>query len=274
MSRARSLCLCALAAAGLAAPAHAQLVFSGFNTGTNLVNNGIATVPLASGSLDDGRWTRTVSGGVNFYASPNTSVSVNTNGMINFAGVTSTSFSNTALNVGTLNNFAALLWDDLDLRAATSPQAQLWESDTPDFYSLTWLNTRRFSAAGSDTGWDMQALFFKSAVNIGGFAFLPGDIAFSYANIGTVSSDATVGLRGVSATIFAPAPGGNATGQFNPAALANLPLFPTSSQFILFRAASNPAGPDYAVSVQTIPAPGAAISLGLAGLLAARRRRR
>jgi len=255
-------------------PANATFVDSGFAGGVQLVTNGVATVSLTAGTMDDGYWTRPLSPGFDFYCRGTalTTVHVSTNGLMSF-GVATTDFSNTALNVADISTrYVAPMWDDWDLRPATSPLSLAYINDTATHVSFTVQNSRRFAAGASDTGQDYQGLLIKSNVTISGFNFLAGDIAFSYENIGTVATNSTIGVK-YDAVNFTQAPGGSGFGVFDQTA-AN--LLPVDNRFILFRWNQGNPGQtgQYNASIQIIPEPASLAALGLGAALLLRRRRK
>ena len=81
---------------------------------TSLVENGVAQVPLNTGSLDDGLWQNVPIGFTfNFLGNDYTTCAISTNGNVQFGPSYSTSFA-PVFGATAPNNFAALFWTDLN----------------------------------------------------------------------------------------------------------------------------------------------------------------
>lgn len=157
------------------------------------------------------------------------------------------------------------MWHDFTVGAG----GEVIEHAAEDFsyYGVTWSNMESTLHPGGFA--TFQAIFFESATTIQGNSFLPGDIAFSYGDLGfyDMSDDAIVGLEndGAISTLstFVPTNGAASKNYYGD--------FPVGeSQYIRFR--PDGAG-GYEVSLQSIPEPGVAL-LGAIGVLGWFRRNR
>lgn len=252
----------------LAAVGSANFVDGGYNGGSQLVAGGVGTP--TGGSLDDGYFNVVLGGAASFYGATQASIQISTNGNLNFNN--DTTFSNAGLDSASTVQRLALFWDDWDLRTTAAGTGELWAHDTADLFSATYINVSAYAGGPPSAAlWSAQAVIFKNNLNLNGFSFLAGDIAYSYNAIGTVNTNGTVGVR-QSATAWTAAPaslGGTANGLFDTTAAANLP---TDSRFILFR--WNAASGAYDASLQPVPEPASLAILGMGALALLRRRKK
>jgi hypothetical protein len=192
----------------------------------------------------------------NFFGVPiGPTIDVANNGNLNFSG--SGSFSNTAMPTGVARINA--LWDDL-------VSGTVSEKILPGIYAVTWDSMTGFSTAGIRS---FQAALFSAPVNVGGFNFLPDDIAFSYVRVDETDpfggTGATVGLDRGNSADFAPLPG-DPDGVIDNTQLGLLPT--AAGSFILFRPNARTGGYDVSVQVkqEVIPEPASLVLAGLGAL--------
>lgn len=139
--------------------------------------------------------------------------------------------------------------------------------DGDSYFAVTWENIESVDAPGTYA--TFQAVFFEFAGTVQGNSFLPGDIAFSYGNLGAYQAMTEVNIGLESGTSFAALPGTEAQFGWNSYAVTG-DLAVGAGEFARFR----PDGSgNYNVSILPIPEPTSA-ALGLAGCLLLLRRRR
>ena len=201
-----------------------------------------------------------------FFGLSETTVAVSTNGNFNFVG--DAAYNNTTMPSGTAR--INPLWDDLFITQGAG--GSIVEKTSPGVYSVTWQSMEIFP--GSVPRQTFQAAWFGAPTTIGGFAFQPDDIAFSYNNVdaGFRNGDATVGLDKGAGGIFDPLPG-DADGLISDAQNNLLPL--GAGDFILFRPDGSGSYNSSLESLSAIPEPSTwAWGLSLLGAVAFPRVRR
>lgn len=176
-----------------------------------------------------------------FFGQDVTTVDVSTNGNLNFSG--DGDYSNAPFPGGAAR--IAPMWDDLYVYGGQNVR----ESVNPGvWYAVTWeLSTFSYGHVYRP----MQVVWFGAQTTIAGVTFLPDDIAFCYAGIGAnnVGWDVTTGLnKGDGSTFVTFA--GEGDGFMNEVEATNeLPVYPTSGGFILYRR----VGDSYSGTVMAAP---------------------
>ena len=160
----------------------------------------------------------------------------------------------------------APMWGDYQIGATS----RIIESASPafDYYAVTWENMVSTGHNGYFS--TFQAIFFENATTLHGITFNPGDIAFSYGDIGlyTQIGEVVAGLeRGTSSATLPGYEGTDGNHSF-----LGTGAFPVgTNQYVHFR-------PDlsgnYTVTIATIPEPSATAAALLGGLLLISRRRK
>jgi hypothetical protein len=210
------------------------------------------TVLQAGPNNDDISAGRSLGFSGTFFGVTHTTVDVSTNGNLNFSS------STLATNAAMPASIARIspLWDDFVVSGGASGESVSEKLDPGTSYSITW---RTHHSTGSDARF--QITWFGAATNVGGFDFLSGDIAFSYAAVFSnfASGNATVGLDAGNSSKFTPVPG-DADGLITNGQSTLLPT--GTGQFILFRPASSSS---YSASVQSVPEP-SSILLSASGI--------
>ncbi len=209
---------------------------------------------------DDVVTTRTLptTGTFNFFGSPRLTVSLSTNGNLNFNA--NTSFSNVALPTAITR--IAPLWDDL-ISTVAAPATSILDNQgdvTNPYYAATWLNIANFGNANAR--YTFQVVWFNGPFTIGSFNFQAGDIAFDYTNMTNfLQGNATVGLDQGNSSGFRALPG------TTNGVITDLSLLPIDDdRFVLFR--DDGAG-GYNASLQSlssVPEPATVITLVTGGL--------
>ncbi len=136
-----------------------------------LTHNGVADVPLSTGTLDDGGWYNLPVGfNFNFFGNIYSTVNISTNGNIQLGATAnfSTSFTPGAIPSTTVpNNFVAICWSDFDLRAASSSVATVQYytlgSSPNRVFVVQFINAGFYNAGVAVTGnMTGQALFYET----------------------------------------------------------------------------------------------------------------
>ncbi|RYD22807.1 MAG: hypothetical protein EOP88_06675 [Verrucomicrobiaceae bacterium] len=155
----------------------------------------------------------------------------------------------------------APMWGDFKLGTGS----RIIQAMAENYFAVTWENIESVDSPGTVA--TFQAIFFEFADTVQGNSFSPGDIVFSYGNLGAYQAmnEVIVGLE--SGTSFATLPGTMA-GWNSYGVTGNIPV--GAGEFARFR--PDGAG-NYTVSVLPIPEPTSA-ALGFAGGLLMLRRRR
>lgn len=258
----------ALLAAGflaLAPAAHAGL-FLDVSGDTVLIS-----ASVGSPNKDDGIafGSRNMSGSYFGQAFSNYTPTISINGHVNFVG--DDDYFNRPLGDSGVNRIAPL-WQDYNIGAS----GRVIETLGAGYYGITWDQVENNNAPGNLA--TFQAVFFESDTTLNGFAFLAGDIIFSYGDFtdGFVGAEPTIGLENDFGLVggIAALPGTEDTrGVFYSDFGDVLPV--GEGEFVLFR----PDGAGYDVSVETSAIPEPSSAAALAGCLALagsalRRRRR
>ena len=240
----------------------------------------VGTFDGGGGTTDDGSTdARDLGFDFNYYGNASNVIYANANGNFTFAFGSPSLDGNNGVTGSEANSPAriSLFYTDLQFQDG-APATSAFEDKTADYYSFSVLDAR--IRVGFDTPTQQrvsyQLLLVNNPVTIGGFAFLPGDIAFSYDDFQNLPTQRdtqfAVGLSdGTSNTdVDVPLPGGDSRGAFF---YRQAGALPQGGNFALFR----PSGASYAVSIQSttaVPEPAGGLALlGLAGGAALRRRR-
>ena len=184
----------------------------------------------------------------NFFGSSVSTVDISTNGNLNFSG--DANYLNVPLPDAFDTARISPLWTALTMNAGDGSSI-IEQRQLGIYYSVTWNNLETYpSSSGRQS---FQVAWFGAATTIQGFAFQPGDIAFSYQSVGASflpngnpgdPGNATVGLDAGDGTNFLALPG-TTDGLIIDSSL--LPI--NSNSFVL----SRPDGQgSYATSIQQL----------------------
>ena len=215
-----------------------------------------------STNYDDEVVSRSIGFTASFYGQSFTSITVSTNGNLNFSGTASYT------NSGFPNSTAMIapLWDDLYIFAGTG-ESIVENAVAGQYYAVTW-DVSQYSYAVPS--YQFQTVIFGADTNISGYNFLQNDIVFAYQRIDANfrGNSATIGLNAGDGIQFATLPGlinGNITD-------AEAGLLPTGAgQFTLMRY----DGTGYQTSIVNVPEPSSFVLFGLGlGAVAIYRKKR
>ncbi len=217
------------------------------------------------GTGDDSTYSYTLGGAFTYYGTPTSTVGVCTNGFVQIGASTYSNYANVGFpgTSGAPPAMVAPFWDDLYV---VNTGFFMNGYTNANYDAFTW-HAEHYSGANS-SNLNLQAILFRGAVNLQGFNFLAGDIAFSYGtmNGGTPGNTATVGINAGDGVNFVTAPGtvnGTEAG-------GNIPNFASTGQFFLFRPN---AGGGYSGTLSSVPEPASMVALGLGAVALLRRRR-
>lgn len=199
---------------------------------------------------DDEVVSRSIGFTASFYGQSFSSITVSTNGNLNFSGTAS--YTNYGFPAATA--MIAPLWDDLYIFAG-SGESILETALAGQYYAVTW-DVSQFSYAVPS--FQFQTVIFGADTNISGYNFLQNDIVFAYQRIDANfrGNSATIGLNAGNGIQFATLPGlinGNITD-------SDAGLLPTGAgQFMLMRY----DGTGYQTSIVNVPEPSSFVIFGL-----------
>lgn len=192
----RSMVSCAWVAMVIALVAASQPARAGYlidpSGGTTLWNSGT--------SYDDQTLSRSLGFTMDFFGTPVSTLSVSTNGNLNFAG--SYAYVNQPLSNSPA--MIAPLWDDLYIYQG-SGQTITEKAVAGQYYSVTW-DVSQFS--NNVPRFQFQVVLFGGTTSINGTTYRPDDIVFAYNRVDAnfLNGSATIGLSRGDGT-FATLPG-------------------------------------------------------------------
>lgn len=213
-----------------------------------------------------------------YYGSSYSSAKVNANGGMTFPAGVATNWpygnGNQTGTWWTLNAQPAIaaLYDDLNNETVTHGTSKIGANTFANSYSLTWSGGQIYG--GQAASFQVSLFNANQTVTLGNgdqFNFLAGDVAISYGSIPTVYDGGTA-VAGV-----ANGGGSDHDGAFGltdgRVTNATSSLIPSGQSFFLFRWNSGESSFDTSIGTfAPVPEPGALALLGLAGLVARRRR--
>ncbi len=240
--------------------------------GATSAHAGLILSPLGGftefSSGDDDVASQSLGSNYSFYGQSFNSVSISTNGNLNFSG--NTDFANVAFPSGSTGSMIAPLWSDFVL----VQNSRVIYSQGTGYFGVTWNSVSTFF--DQTQKFTFQTMIFNQNENFGGFNFHSGDIAFAYGTLGgplNSQNSGTVGLNNGNGFKSAGLP---TTGQSLISSADFSKLEPFKTEFILYRY----NGTGYDVSYQhlnsSVPEPGTLAAMGLAafGLWRQRRKRK
>ena len=258
----------------VATPIYTRMIALGamLAVGATSAHAGLILSPLGGftefSSGDDDVVTQSLGSNYSFFGQSFNSVSISTNGNLNFSG--NTAFANVAFPSGSTGSMIAPLWADFVL----VQNSRIIYSQGNGYFGVTWNSVSTFF--NQSQKFTFQTMIFNQNENYGGFSFHAGDIAFAYGTLGgplNSQDSGTVGLNNSNGTKSAGLP---TTGQTLISSADFPKLEPFKTEFILYRY----NGTGYDVSYQhlnsSVPEPGtmAAMSLAALGYLGGRRKRK